>query len=242
MASIAGTLIRGDTRPKVPAFTPIDVQAEQKAAIAGNLGALPEAARLGAAANDASTAQFLAMLEKILPGFSQINTKVLGNIQSLLSGEIPKDVENLIGRKAAERGIARGTGGSQFDDYGALRDLGLTSLEMTDRGLNSAQRWMAATTNRAPFMDFTSMFISPQQQIATTQWNKTMQWNRDWLNNQIRALPNQYQEAAATFFDNVEEIGSSVLSAYAGGAMGGGGGAGGGGAGGRMGGQMTGYG
>lgn len=239
MASIAGTLIRGDTRPKVPTFTPIDVQAEQQRAITGNLGALPDAVRLGSEVNAASTAEFLKMMERILPGFSQLNSKALGNIQSLLSGEVPQDVENFIGRKAAERGVTRGTGGSQFDKYGALRDLGLMSLELTDKGLDSATRWMSATTGRVPMMDFTNMFITPQQQIATTEWNKTMQWNRDWLHNQIRALPNQYQEAAAGFFDSVEEIGSSVLSAYAGGAMGGGGGTGGGG---RMGGNMAGRG
>jgi hypothetical protein len=238
--SIAGTLIRGDTRPKVPKFTPIDVTGEQREAIAGNISNLPEAARLGAETNKATTDQYLTMLERIIPGFSQLNSKAIGNIKSLLSGELPSDVENRIGRYAAERGIVRGTGGnSEFEQYAQLRDLGLTSLEMTDRGLDAASRWMATTTGRAPFMDFTSMFITPQQRIQTQQWNKSMQWNRDWLRNQIAALPNQYQEAAAGFFDNIEEIGQSVLSSYAGGAMGGGGGGGGGG---RMGGQMAGKG
>lgn len=216
MASIAGTLIRGDTRPKVPEFIPIDVAKEQGDAIEGNLGSLPDALKLADRTNAGNTQQFLEMVERLMPGFGDIAKTIVSNIGAQVHGQLPPDVERLIGQKSAERGIARGTGGSQFDKYGAVRDLGLTSLDLIDKGLGAAQRWMAATVDRVPRMDVTSMFISPMQKIGVTQWNKTMQWNRDWLHNQIRAMPNQYEEAAAGFFDTVEETGRSFLTSWGG--------------------------
>jgi hypothetical protein len=161
-------------------------------------------------------------MEKVMPGFGQNNSKIMENIRAMLSGQLPSDVENYIGRKAAEKGIVRGTGGSQFDQYGALRDLGLTSLEVTDRGLDAATRWLSAS--RAPMMDHTAMFISPMQRINVTQWNKTMQWQRDWLNNQIKALPSNEEMAYAQMLDYVADFATMAAGVGVGSIGGGGGG------------------
>jgi hypothetical protein len=213
--------LRGD-KPKVPDFDPIDPSDEQRQTIAGNLANLPGAANLARQSNDASAANYLAFMEKVMPGFGQNNSKIMENIRAMLSGQLPSDVENYIGRKAAEKGIVRGTGGSQFDQYGALRDLGLTSLEVTDRGLDAATRWLSAS--RAPMMDHTAMFISPMQRINVTQWNKTMQWQRDWLNNQIKALPSNEEMAYAQMLDYVADFATMAAGVGVGSIGGGGGG------------------
>jgi len=46
-----------------------------------------------------------------------------------LRGELPEDVQNLLRQQAAEYGVASGLGGSQFQAYRGLRNLGLTSLD-----------------------------------------------------------------------------------------------------------------
>lgn len=237
MSSIAGTLIRGDTRPDVPDFVPIDVTAAQRRAIMGNLDNLPDLAQLGAETNEHLIAQHLGMLEQMgLRGLYDQNTR---NLESMSRGELPADTENAVRRYAAEAGAASGTSGSQFDRFRSARNLGLTSLDLTQRALGSSAQWLQAATSRLPISDFSQMFVSPMQQVGVEQWNKTMQWNRDWLHNQIRALPNQYEEAAAGFFDTIEETGRNFLVGWAGQQAGGGGGGQGGGGGGQYGGGSS---
>lgn len=66
-------------------------------------------------ANEMAARRFLAEMEKIIPGFSKL-AKYQPS-QCLLRGELPRDVEDFIRRKARERG-----------NYAALRDLGFDSL------------------------------------------------------------------------------------------------------------------
>lgn len=230
--SIAGELIRGDMKPKVPKWFNVDTTTEQGAAIAGNLLNFDDAAKLGAKTQEELLRQLMTSLEKLMPGYGALNQQIMGNIASEARGEVPVDVQNFIQRQAAERGITTGTSGSDFDKYRATRNLGLASLELTDRAIESASRWMATTTSRLPTSDFTQMFITPQQRIATTFQNRVMKFNRDWMENQIDAQPDAWQRALANLFDNIEEIGQSALGSWAGGAMGGGGGTAGGGGGG----------
>lgn len=229
MASIAGTLIRGDQRPEVPKWDPVSPSQQAGVAIAGNLKNFDEAAQLGARTNEELITQHLAALERLMPGFSGLNQQITSNIASQARGELPQDVENFIGRKAAEMGITTGTSGSQFNKYGQLRNLGITSLQMTDQALSSAQRWMQTVTSGAPRFSFASMFISPELQVEATFRNRENQWQRQWLKNQIDVMPGPVEEAFATLFDNIEATGRSFLSSWGSAAAGGGGMGGGGG-------------
>lgn len=203
----------------VPPAPNVDPSREQLNAAAGNLAVLPQSEALAAATNDATARQFLAMMEKLIPGFADISKTIAGNIGSMVRGELPKDVENYIGRKSAEKGISRGTGGSQFDQYGQLRDLGLTSLEMTDRGLNSAQRWMSSQPQ--PF-NVTSMFLNPAQRIETEKWNETNRFNAQFMRNQISMLPSNEDMAYAQILDYVATFATTAAGAGMGGVGGGG--------------------
>lgn len=220
----------------VPPAPNVDPSAQQINAATGNLAVLPKAEELAGATNEATARQFLAMMEKLIPGFANISKTIAGNIGSMVRGELPKDVEALIGRKAAEKGIVRGTGGSQFDDYGQLRDLGLTSLEMTDRGLNSAQRWMSSQPQ--PF-NVTSMFLNPAQRIATEQWNEVNRFNAQFMRNQISMLPSNEDMAYAQILDYVATFATTAAGAGMGGIGGGAAGMAGGAAGGGGGGNVN---
>lgn len=200
MATLFGLRGKSPNELVVPPAPNVDPSKEQINAALGNLGVLPKAEELAGATNEANARSFLAMMEKLIPGFAGISKTIAGNIESMVRGELPKDVEQRIGRYAAEKGVVRGTGGSQFDTYGQLRDLGLTSLEMTDRGLNSAQRWMSSQPK--PF-DVTTMFLNPTQRIATEQWNETNRFNAQFMREQIRMLPSNEDMAYAQILDYV---------------------------------------
>jgi hypothetical protein len=61
----------------------------------------------------------------------------MGNIGSLLKGQIPTDVMTLLGQQGAERGIAMGSPGSPNANAATLRALGLTSLGLEQQGIGN---------------------------------------------------------------------------------------------------------
>lgn len=213
--------LRGDNPKKLPLIN-IDPSQVQQETIAGNLASAPGAFQLADLANTFSTEQLLKQLETMLPGFAGMRDRITGVIGSKLKGEVPRDVQNLLERNAAEKGIALGTSGSQFSQFDELRNLGLTSLGIQNEGLAQGASWIRSMP-QAPKMDFTSMFFSPQQRLnfefQQAQANKPI----EWLNHQIDALPSNIERAAAGFLDWAATTGTSVLSMYTGGAMGGGG-------------------
>lgn len=222
IATLLGLRGRDPNSLIVPPAPNVDPSKEQLNAVTGNLGVLPRSEELAGKVNEATARQFLALMERLIPGFSDISKTIAGNIQDQVHGRLPKDVESLIARRSAEKGVVRGTGGSQFDTYGQLRDLGLTSLEMTDRGLNSAQRWMSAQPQ--PF-NVTSMFLTPAQRIETEKWNEVNRFNAHFMREQIRMLPSNEDMAYAQMLDYVATFATTAASAGMGG-IGGGAGAG----------------
>jgi hypothetical protein len=214
--------LRG-SNPKKLDLINIDPTQVQQETIAGNLQNSQDAFHLADLANSFSTDQLLKQLETMLPGFSNMRDQITGVLGSKLKGEVPRDVQNLLERNAAEKGIAMGTSGSGLAQYDELRNLGLTSLGIQNEGLNQASTWIRSMP-QAPKMDFTSMFFTPQQRLnfefQQAQANKPI----EWLNHQIDALPSNIERAAAGFLDWVATTGTSVASMGIGGAMGGGGG------------------
>lgn len=220
-------------KPKVPEYPLIDFGAEQNAATQENLRALPGLEKLASRVNEFSSSEMLKGLETMFPGYSSILAKGTEILKSQMRGEIPEDVQRQIGRTSAERSRAGGYAGSDFAGNLQARDLGLTSLDIINQSLSTAERWMQEAAQRTPQFNFTSMFVTPQQRIAVKVQENQAKFQRDWVANQIAALPEPWEQALINLADNIEEIGQSVLSAYAGGAVGGGmGGMGGGGGGG----------
>lgn len=232
--SIMGSIIRGDTRPKVPPLKAIDAGQEQQKAIKNNLAALPGAENLVSQTNAFTQQQIQQMLESAIPNYNELTNAVSKNILSEARGEVPQDVQNMLQLSDAAKALSGGFGGSGMHGNLVARDLGLTSLSLTERGADTASRWLQSMNSLfAPGMiNVASMFLTPQQQIALDVTERDKAWEIAWLKSQRKAMPNQYQEAFAGLFDNIEQLGRSVLSSYAGGAMGGAGGMGGGGSGG----------
>lgn len=215
-------------KPKVPKFKPVDFGAIESGAAKDWASLLPQIQPLAEKFNQMSIEDMNKALEQATPGFGQLRDIGTQNIMALERGQLPPDVKAQLERTAAERGVTLGTSGSQFGEYDAVRNLGLTSLELSQRGLSAAQSWMAAAAARTPTFNYGSLFISPTQRVGIREAEAQFQWQRDWLAAKIKAIPSGATAALITLANNVEQIGRSVLSTYAGGAMGGMGGGGGG--------------
>lgn len=194
------------SKPGVAEFTPTDLGTESKRAAQENLANAPEIA---------------ALLEKILPGYSEMVKQGSANTLSLLKGEIPQDVKDAVYRSGAYKALSGGYGGSGMSKALTARDLGLTSLDLTGRGENSAQRWAGLTqSSNAPFL------VTGKEQAAQTERNNLYQQAVQQFKYNVDAAPDP---AAAGLFNLTSAIGSTAASFGIGSALGGMGGGGGGG-------------
>lgn len=176
-------------QPKVPKFTPINAGIEAGKAIRGNIARFGDIAKLGSEVNAFNQAELEKMLESALPGYKSMVGSISNRVGGLLSGEVPKDVSESIGRNAAWQSMAGGYGGSGMGRNLVARDLGLTSLNLIEKGIDAGSRWLATARGAmtANQFDATSMFLTPEQQVQTKMFNTAGQFQRDWMKNQLDA-------------------------------------------------------
>jgi hypothetical protein len=218
---IAGMI---DKKPKVPNAPNVNAEEQTRSAISANqqnLGALKTTA------NDLNTFNFdqlQGMLRKSIPGYDNLLSKTRGVIDSQLSGEIPQDVQDQIQRSGAVRSIGGGYGGSGMNRNLVARDLGLTSLDLTNRGLDSASKWIAtARQSLTPqLFDITSMFIKPETLIQNEWNNEQSKFQREMVSNQLDqqySWQHQLSEGIRADSANLAEITKSAAGSMLGGAM-----------------------
>lgn len=128
----------------------------------GNLGAAPNLQSLSDLVNSINrTAQQSANSARI-PNNPALEQQSSANIGSELKGQIPGDVLSQLSQQAAERGVAIGSPGSPNYTASLLRSLGLTSLDLQQRG----QQNLSAADARNPgarLFDPTSQLLTPYQ-------------------------------------------------------------------------------
>lgn len=209
-SGLLGGLLGGGKKPQIPAFKPVDIDAEQKAAIAGNTKNFSDSAELTTRTNAYNQSELKRMLRAAIPGYDAMVGKQGEVISSMLAGELPKDVTSQIQRNAAERSGAGGYGGSGMGRNLEARDLGLTSLQLTQQGLSAAERWLAGTKALAVpgQFDVSAMFLSPAQRVNATVANNTGQFNRDLMAANVAAAPDPTMRAIGGLFSTV---GGSLL-------------------------------
>lgn len=190
-------------KPIVP--DAIDYTKDLEEALATNKGLLPDLAEFA----KLSTEEMANVLEVAFPGYKGIRDQASENIGSMMRGEVPVDVQNQLERQAAERGQTLGYGGSQFGDNQFLRNFGLTSLQLTQQGLDSATRWITQAQNLS--FDFSKFLLGKEDAMRKTEFN----WQRDWLAAQVKASPDPAVRGA---YDSEMAFIGMVLSIYGGGA------------------------
>lgn len=205
-------------KPTIPDFKPIDVQEQQKKATAGNLSSLPGLQNLASQVNTFNQAELERMLATMIPGYAKMRDTISGNIQSQLSGQIPKDVSDNIQRNSAVKSLYGGYSGTPMGRNLTARDLGLTSLQLTQAGLDAATRWIGSAA-KAPQMDITGMFIDPKFQALFAQSERDSEFQRDYVSNM-----NDWQHSTGYLWGqdmrNTGETIKSLLSSYLGGMAG----------------------
>lgn len=218
---IASNALAG--KPTIPGFTPISLQQAQGQAISGNLNVLPQLENIGSQVNSFNLDQMQSMLKSAIPGYSAITGSASGTIQDLLSGKVPTDVAQTVQASDAARALSGGYSGSALSGTLTARDLGLTSLQLTEGGLSSAQSWlglMDKLTQPATF-DFSSMFVTPTQQFSAMTEERNAQFQHDYVANM-----NDWQHSlgVAASQDLNDSIGTimSLIGSFTGGSLGGG--------------------
>jgi hypothetical protein len=185
----------------------------QRESIKNNKAVLPDAMELASSVDVYNQKHLEDMLRATIPDIDNIKKYASQNISSMVKGEVPQEIQDLISRTRAEKGIAGGFAGSGMQRNLESRDLGLTSLEMTQKGLSSAERWMdnAKRNLMAPFYDVTSQFVTPMQQFAAND----AKFQRDLYAAQMEAAPDPAKRGA---WDTQMTLIGEILSIYGGGA------------------------
>jgi hypothetical protein len=227
-ASIGGGLLAAGKKPKVPAFKPIDFQAEQKQAIQQNIEALQPATELAQKTTAAEQSQLEAQLRRAIPGYDQLISQAGKNIGSALRGELSPEVSSQVQRSTAGRALAGGFGaGSGFGRSLTARDLGLTSMQLQNQGLAQAQNFIQQQRTMGMVQPFSisSMFITPAQRVNALQNQQAAQYNRDMTAAQVAAMPDPRMAAIGGGLQSMGGvIGGSMFQSGMAGRMGGGGG------------------
>lgn len=224
-AGLFAGLISGS--PSVPKFNEIDPQKEQKAAIEGNIDALPEAQKLAGGVNAFNQEQLLKMASASIPQFDALKSQGTNNLMSWLKGEIPADVSDAIMRSTAGKSLAGGFAGGGMARNLTARDLGLTSLDIMGKGMTTAQSWMQTMNSLTTpgLFNVGSMFLSPETQIQHKVNERNTKFQRDWTKNVI-----DWQSSPGYLIGNEINQGSAQMNTMIGSAAGsvaGGGGGGG---------------
>ncbi len=191
------------SRPVVPKSP--DYAAGLQNTINQDIALLPSLNELGRLSTD----ELQNLLEHALPGYTGLRDATTGIISDKLAGKIPRDVQQMLERNAAEKGITMGTSGSNFNQYDELRNLGLTSLGVQNEGLQQANQWL--NLNRSNVFDFSKMFRTKEDSAKELDFK----WSRDWLANQVAAAPDPQKRGA---WDTEMGFIGEILSIYGGGA------------------------
>ena len=185
--STLGNLMK--KKVNAPAFVPISTAEEAQRATAANLSVLGQAEELASKVNVGAQERLLQSLKSAIPGYESMVGQTAQNIQANLEGRVPEDVQKALARAGAARGVSGGFSGTQFGRNLTARDLGLTSLQMMNQGVQQSNQFLANARQNltAPQFDVSNMFISPAQQLAVTAQNRANQYNAEWLSRQLSA-------------------------------------------------------
>ena len=227
MGVISG-LIRGE--PTIPQLPTINLGTEQSKAISQNQAALPALEATAGQANQFSLQQLTQALMKLDPGYAGQQAGLSADIGAELSGKIPEDVQNAIQENAAARSLGSGTEGSGMARDLVAKDLGLTSLNLIDKGISSAESWMqtSAAIAEPTQMNFGSMFVTPGGETSLDVEERDAQFERAWGANQLNwqgsfgtLMGNEIDQDSAQFNQMASSIVGKVAGTAIGGAMGG---------------------
>lgn len=153
--------------PKFDAVIPAE---EQAAATKGNIANFNDASTLAGKTNTFNSDQLLAMMNKMVPGFSALQNQRTQLAADRMAGKISPDVANAVWSSSAGRALGLGIGGSGAGRNLTARDLGRTSLDLQDSGAKMTSD-IFSSTPRPGLFDLGSMNLTPAQRISAAFTN-----------------------------------------------------------------------
>jgi hypothetical protein len=214
--SAAGTIGAGllQKKPNMPGFQAVDTAAEQRDAIKQNTLNFQSSKELADKTNANDQSSLDALLRKAIPGYESIVGQASKNIQSNLSGELSPDIVQNIQRSAAAKSLSGGVGGSGISRNLVARDLGISSMQLKQQGLNNAMNFIQTQRNSAIInpMSVSAMFLTPAQRINTQMQNSQNQFQAQTAQAQAQ---NQYDNRWAGAIGNIGNTFGGLIGGYA---------------------------
>lgn len=130
----------------------VDVSQATADALAGRKANFQDAAGIARQQNEFDQQEMERLLESSIPGYKSMQASRAANAQSFLNGDLPPAVRSQIYRRGAAKAIGGGYGGSEAHDNLVARDLGLSSLDLMDRG----QRYTSSIIGSTPMARLSS--------------------------------------------------------------------------------------
>jgi hypothetical protein len=193
----------------------VNVAEAQRIGINANADNFNASANLSKMQNDFSANEGRRMMDMTIPGFSQIQAKMLANVNSDLSGSgLDANTSANIQRLAAERGIKRGTSGG-FNDFNLLRDFGFNMVDHQNAQRAAAMNTLSSVYNMSPRVNpMTPMasMVSTQQAIGGAQYNETNRYNNDL---QFNNMLNKQSADQASQWQGVAQMGGQLAGDWA---------------------------
>lgn len=224
--AVAGSLIGGaigafGRKPEIPQLPGIDPSRIQAETISANRDSLPGLETIANQVNSFNTQQNLGMLSKALEFLAPGQLKQVQDLNaSRLRGEVPADVAAAVQRRSSAQAILGGYGGgSGIGRNLSARDFGRTSMEIQDSGI-AGVGFLAGLAPETPLFDMSSMFFTPQQRLQSAFEERSQQFQRNLLAEQVAAAPDPATAALGKEIDRFFNTAASVGMSYAG--MGGG--------------------
>jgi hypothetical protein len=206
-----------ESKPKVPQLRPISPSQVQQATIRENLAALPGASQLAEGILQQQLAQAQQAIRTLAPYLNIASQTVSGFLQGRLLGDLQRNIT----RMAAARSFGGGYAGTGLARAVETRDLGLTSVQLAQLSLGAlpglTQSIMAVAPR--PF-DVANMFYTPQQRLEFEIHQQELQFQRDWLKNQIDAMADPWVYEIMKGLDIIEAAGIALGTVGVGKALG----------------------
>lgn len=192
----------------------IDITQEQIDTAKGNEATFDAAKGLATSYNDFMRDQVAKSLKEGVPGYSDLTGTLASNLAAQLRGELTGSDLAATQRSSAAAALGQGIGGSPAGAAFSARNLGLRQYQVQQNAQAQTPGYLQtmAGLTKAPMFDFSSVFMSPQQRIGVSQWNKTSQWNVQNLKSQMDAQPEPWMRAMAGLGDSAMNLGGILGS------------------------------
>lgn len=160
--------------------------------------------------NEFNRAELRKMLGESIPGYEEGQAQRSQNALSLMRGEIPADVQEMIQRSSAARAVTGGYGGSPAGRNLVARDLGRTSLDM----MNLGQQQFAGILGTTPRAEMANYMLTPSQIMALRSQERTQKMG-------AMSQAAMAKGATETWAKGLSDMGGALMGGGLGGMMGG---------------------